>query len=343
MEGRWTCPRCGAEWPVSDLSCRACLAREAPAAPPAGPAWPPPVNPNPPPSYSDQGTWLVLIGVLFLGLAAFCLVGMVLVFTVKLPDPGALFVTYLAGLAVLSSLGIGLLKKRRWARAVTMASSWSTAASSTLSVIVMFLSLSSTGERDRWIVFLVCGALAGFGGVLPAGVGLFLASRDTRMTCEWHDPAPSWTDRHSPLSMVLVVYVFMSALGSVSGVVGPVNPLCGRFLPETLTRAIFAALVLAWLCIGAGLAARREAAWWAALVLALGVGVSNVFNAFRVTMDEMYTRAGMTAQQISAVKGFSGNWHALMIVPSAGFVLLVLAERYFRRPVEAEGSGSASV
>jgi hypothetical protein len=342
MEGKWTCPRCGSEWPVSELSCRSCLAGQSAGAPPAGPAWPPAGALAPPPAYSDQGTWLTIIGLLFFGLAACCVAGMVMVFAVKLPNAGSLFAVYLGGLAVLATLGTGLLRKRRWARAVTMASSWSMAASTTLSVIVMFLSLASTSERDRWILFIACGAMAGFGGVLPAGVALFLASRDARMTCEWHDQEPSWTDRHSVLSMVLIVYVFMNGLGSFSAVIGPPSPFCGVFLPETLARTFMALLALAWLAIGAGLAARREAAWWAALALALCMGVSNVFNAFRVTMEEMYTRAGMTAQQISAMKGFSGNWHALMIVPSVGFVVLILAERYFRRPVAAEGAGPAS-
>ncbi len=338
MEGKWTCPRCGSEWPVTDLSCRTCLAGEAAGVPPAGPAWPPAGALAPPPAYSDQGTWLTIIGLIFLGLAAFCLLGMVMVFAVKLPNAGSLFAVYLGGLAVLATLGTGLLRKRRWARAVTMASSWSTAASTTLSVVVMFLSLGSTSERDRWILFLVCGGMAAFGGVLPAAVALLLGSRDARMTCEWHDQEPSWTDKHSVLSMVLIVYVFMSGFGALSAVVGPPAPFCGVFLPDAVARAVMVAFALAWLAIGAGLAARWEAAWWAALALALGLGVSNVFNALRVTMDEMYTRFGMTAQQITAVKGFSGNWHALMIVPSAGLVVLILAERYFRGTAPAEGT-----
>jgi hypothetical protein len=237
----------------------------------------------------------------------------------------------------------GLLRKRRWARALTQACGWIAAGSTLMGVAVMIPLAGGSDAAPRFILIIACCAMFGFGVVLPVAVALFLGSRSARMTCERYDPVPRWTDGLPVLTLVLTTFVFWTGLTTLAVVIGPPGPLFGTFLPPIATRGISAAISISWLGLGAGLAARKEAAWWGTLAFSIVVGISNVLNAVRVPMEEIYRRAGMTPVQISQVTSLTGSWPALLIVPSIAFVVLVLAERALRnRAAQSPTAASAA-
>jgi hypothetical protein len=284
----------------------------------------------PAPSYTDASTLLMVVGALGLGLAGLILVGTAFIFSMKMPGTRASVGMNAVSIAALAALGIGLIMKRRTARALAEAGAWIAACSSVISIAVMAASLFGGNAKNVLIVVFGGGTLAVFGVALPILVAVFLGGRNARMTCEYFDPVPRWTDGMSRVSVALTLFALWSGCVSASVTLGPPAPFFGTWFPDAALRSIQAVLAVAWIAAGIGLAKRLEAAWWAALALSVVVGVSNTVTALRVPMETMLRRSGLTQEQIDMSKDFMGNWAALLVAPSVALVALVIAERFCR-------------
>lgn len=162
--------------------------------------------------------------------------------------------------------GIGSIRGRRWARALSVVVSaiWTVAG---IVVTLMLMIMPRVFGGGVAIVALVIG-----GVLLPVGLFVFYQSPHTRAACERLDPNPRWTDR-VPLPVLAVVVVM--AFGSVAllaNLANPVLPLFGR----TITGAPAAMAVLAFSILSAFLAVQlyrlKESAWWTVMLLqAIGV------------------------------------------------------------------------
>ncbi len=188
----------------------------------------------------DRSVWLVVFGVLELlvalglvGLAGVATLGAALVRSgaiegapvidarVLLPSLG--FYVLLAAFFV--TTGIGTIRKRRWARTLSLAASWLWLATGVLGFFLWLVMLRGVGtlsdSADGSLpdvlaspvlrVFLTS-ILAAVYVVIPVVFVLFFRSGSVRATVERHDTSVAWTDRVPAPVLSMVVTLVLGAV-----------------------------------------------------------------------------------------------------------------------------------
>ncbi|HEV8659422.1 MAG TPA: hypothetical protein VGS96_12450 [Thermoanaerobaculia bacterium] len=154
-------------------------------------------------------------------------------------------------------VGVGSIRKRRWARALSVVVSaiWLAAG------IVTTLLLVIVGSNAT----LIGGAIV-FAILLPLVLLLFYSRPAVRATCEAFD-APRWTDR-VPLPVLAVVIVLaFASLALMANLANPSLSFAGQKItgaPAALTL-LGLAILCAWLAVQ--LYRLKESAWWVVVML----------------------------------------------------------------------------
>ena len=314
-------------------------------------------------AFKDRKVGLVLFGVLLLlmALGFLGLAGLQLLFTLStdlLPEeatfgsPGLHAVTaafYVAMGAGVAWLGIGSIRCRRWARAVTLALNWIALAIGLLTIVYMlflFRSMATAmgqelGENQAVAMIpLACASIiiAFLYVVLPGAFVLFYRSPHVKATCEHYDPVPRWTDP-------VPVPVLAGALVLASTVPIVLTPVMGTPMPffgEVLTGG------RAWLyaLLDGGLAAvllwghlRRERwAWIGALAFIAANGLSACLTFLGDGLYRLYEAMQVPPQQLEQMEalGILGSMPWLILVSMIGMLGFWLwMGRYF--PARPEG------
>lgn len=170
---------------------------------------------------------------------------------------------YLALAAILITLGIGSVRGRRWARALTLVGSAEAVVFGVLGTLfIVWLvhrfvatepSLSGHGASVGWAVLAPVVFVMAFLILLPLAFLLFYARRDARTTVERLDPERGWTD-HQPLPLLAAALQFASlALGWLPALFRPVIPVPGAILTGNPARTLILALAIASAAIAWGL------------------------------------------------------------------------------------------
>ncbi|MFN2385486.1 MAG: hypothetical protein ABR576_04260 [Thermoanaerobaculia bacterium] len=181
--------------------------------------------------------------------------------------------------AALITLGIGSVRGRRWAWALTIVANAAAVAFGLLVapflvwMVSRFLaaepSLSGHGHSFGWVVLAPLVLILFLMILLPLAFVLFYARRDVRATVERLDPEPGWTDRR-PLPVVAAAVLFGSmGVGWLSALWTPVIPVPGAILTGDTARAVVLAVALGCVAIGWGLYRGARGAWLAGLVLSI--------------------------------------------------------------------------
>lgn len=292
---------------------------------------------DPPPAWRDRSTTVSFIGLGTIGLGVLVAGLAVMMFFMPFPGLAMAGILYMAASAVLLVIGIGLMRVRKWARALMLILCWFWLLSGSMATVLMAVILGSSKIPAVILVGILSATFyAVFLILLPGILIWILRSDDVRLTCEAHDPVVRWTDGR-PLAVTgVALYMILFGLYALVLPFGPEAPQFGVYLTGPLKYAVPLALAAAWIASGAGFLRMKPWAWWATLLVTILGGVSALLTAIRIPLDELYRRSGLTEVQIEQAKQF--GMKNVMFWGLAGTLvmlgLLIWLRRHFTRPVQ---------
>jgi hypothetical protein len=311
------------------------------------------------PTYKDRKTGLAVFGALQIVIGAFCAllvpVMIMAMLTAAVMDDGSegtmsvrsmipgIFIYLLLAIGFIW-LGIGSIQARRWARALSLVSSWLWLVSGITGIIVMLVlmpdmyeQLAKDGKMPAHVVTIVKYVTFGFMTVIyiliPSAFILFYGSKNTRMTCEQRDPHIRWTDK-CPLPVLALVLTAVGGAASIPfiGVYGWAIP-CFGVIATGYAGAGLALLFLVLLAyITRGLYRLDLTAWWCATGLAVVWGASCTITLSRVNLMEFYEKMNFPEQQLEIMRKMAfTQTNAPAIVCLLWVVFLLAFLLYIRR------------
>jgi len=273
----------------------------------------------PAPPWRDRTSALVAYGWVLVVSGALCIIGTVLLaFLVALSPAlttpsargGLLFdgIFYVLVGAFLIALGVGSIRARRWARALTVVLAWCWLAMGAVMILVTGIVLpgilSSSGLPPGAMTCGLVGAvlvMALFFVAVPLVLLLFYKREDVRRTVEARDPLPGWTDTLSPSLLAILLALVVSGVAAIPAIaVVRALPLFGAMLTGFSARAAVLAFGIGSFALAWGVWKRSPAAWWG-LQLFQVVGLVNLFTLRDLDMTEL-ARASGFAQDPKAVE-----------------------------------------
>ena len=339
------------------------------AAPPKNLAWketPAPATPD----YTDRRTALIVFGVfqIILGLLAALLVPFVVLgaFLSRTAPGGAqrpsayvsAILSYVLISAALIILGVGSIKMKRWARALTLITScyWLFIGALTTVLLTAVLPVTTrTALRQAQqnsagatpeistaimavIVTVIIAFLAFFMIVVPLAFVIFYARRDVDLTCRHRDPVERWTDR-TPLPVLAgsVLFLVGAIYFLLVGITTPIFPFFGRYLTGISGGLCF--IVMAGLdsYLAVAFYRLRNAGWWTAIVVTSLHLISSSLTYWKADLMQAYSRIGMSVAQINMLNSnpmFRDHilvwWGSISAIAFFGYVLWL--KRYFKTP-----------
>ena len=182
--------------------------------------------------------------------------------------------------------GIGSIRARRWAQALSVAVSAVWLAGGIVATLMMAIILpqamrqyASTDATFAAGVSAIT-ALVGF-ILLPLGLFLFYRSAATRVTCERIDSKRRWTDRvPRPVLAVIVVMAFAS-IALIANVGNPVMPFMGTVVTGPPAALTFFGLAVLCAFVAVQLYRLKENAWWTLVLLQIAGVVIGVLTLVR--------------------------------------------------------------
>jgi len=326
------------------------------------------------PTYKDRGTGLVVFGVfqIILGLLAALMVPLVALsaFMSRLAPGGAMrpgqfisgVATYAFAAGALLSLGIGSVQMRRWARALTLVTSWYWLIMGALvtvlvtAVLPVFMrsvlaqmkqsgSDAPSPEMSTGIMAVVLTImivfLAFFLVVVPIAFVVFYGRKDVAETCRRRDPVERWTDR-TPLPVLgASVAFFTGAVYMVLvGMTTPMFPFFGRYLTGIPAAACFVLLGAVDIYLAIALFRLQSSGWWIAVIAAPVRILSMILTYAMADLMQAYSKMGMSDAQVQMLNSnpmFRGHiflwWSLISVLLFFGY--LVWLKRYFNPPASA--------
>lgn len=318
--------------------------------------------------HADRSTGLVIFGVfqIILGLLTALLIPLVALgaFVSRLTPGGggvrlsqilSSAVSYAFAAAALVALGIGSIQARRWARALTVISSWYWLVVGTLVTVLVtaVLPVAMRGalqaQRDlpnapsadvsTWvmavIVTVVIAFMAFFLIAVPIAFLVFYSRADVAATCRERDPVERWTDRVPLPVLGACVVFFVGALYFVlTGFTMPVFPFFGRYLTGIRGTAGFLLLAALDLYLAVGSFRLRLAAWWIAIAtLSLRI-FSMALTYLRADLMQAYAQMGLSDAQLNTIQSnpilrthVMLWWSLFALIIFLGYLLAI--RRYF--------------
>ena len=336
---------------------------------PAAPVAEPPEAP----AYRDRGTGLVVFGVLqiILGLLAALMIPLIALgaFMSRLGPGGAMrpgqfissVVTYASLAAAFITLGIGSMQMKRWARALTLVTSWYGLITGVLVTVLMTAALPvamrsalaqaqhnapgpspalSTGIMAVILTIIIIFA-AVFLILVPIAFIIFYSRQDVAETCRHRDPVERWTDR-TPLPVLgaSVVLAIGATYLLLVGATTPLFPFFGRYLTGIPAAVCFLVTAALDAYIAVTLFRLHSIGWWIAMVTVPIRLLSMALTYARADMMQAYSKIGMSDAQLKVLNSnpmFRGHiflWWGLtsMVVL---FSYLLWLKRYFKAPGSA--------
>ncbi len=267
--------------------------------------------------------------------------------------------TYAFIAAMLLGLGIGSVQMKRWARALTLVTSWYWLIMGTLATVVMTAVLpvtmrsalgqmkqsgpnapspeASTAVMAVMLTFLII-FMAFFLVAVPIAFVVFYSRKDVAETCRHRDPVERWTDR-TPLPVLFASVVLLT--GAIylllTGIATPLFPFFGRYLTGVPGAACFVAMAALDIYLAIALFRLHAAAWWIATgTLAIRL-FSMALTYAKADMMTAYSKMGMSDAQLKMMNSspmLRGHvllwWSLLSMVFFFGYLLWL--KRYFKEP-----------
>lgn len=317
--------------------------------------------PSMPGTFCDRSTGLMVYGILTILIGALCLLGALLIgLTVFLPQTGMPMrttqtvlpgvITYLLAAIALVWLGIGSLKKRRWARALLLIGSWSGLVMGLMALIFMAISFPKIRESIQasipdappamqLIPLISMGVMMLlFYVILPGTWLLFYRSPNVKATCDYYDPVARWTDTCPLPVLAMVIWLCISIAGFFIMAFSNMTilPFFGTFIHGPSAIAASAILMLA--CIfTAGLVYRCDIrGWWIMIISVILFATSALITYSRHDLMEVYRLLNFPPEQLAAMEKFNffqGNLLYLSVliwvVPALAY--LIYLKKFFKK------------
>jgi hypothetical protein len=327
------------------------------------------VSTAPSPQYRDRSTGLMIFGVMqiILGLLAGLMVPMVgLISMFSRLGPGGTmrpmqFLSAIASYAFIAvtllTLGIGSVRMRRWARALTLVLSWYWMITGILITVLLTAMLpvmmrsilqaqqraaGQTQEMSAGIMAVVLTIIIVFAAmflvVVPIALVIFYSRQDVADTCRFRDPVERWTDR-APLPVLgaSVVLAIQSLYLLSAALAAPMFPFFGRYLTGTPAVVCFLMFGCFDGLLAFALYGLRPAAWWLAVIAAPLRILSMALTYARADLMQAYSRMGWSDAQMQMLNSnplFRSHvilwWSLLSAVIFFGY--LVWLKRFFKAP-----------
>jgi hypothetical protein len=272
-------------------------------------------------------------------------------------------VTYTFAAAALLVLGIGSVQAKRWARALTLVTSWYWLITGALITVLLTAVLpvamrgmlaqlrESAGEGPSpgmstgvlAILLTVIIVFAAFFLVLvPIAFVAFYGRKDVAETCRQRDPVERWTDR-TPLPVLAAsVVLFIGSLYMLlTAVTIPLFPFFGRYLTGIPATACFFVLAAIDLYVAIALFRLQSFGWWIA-VLTMPVRLFSMGLTYtRTDLMQAYSKMGWSDAQLQMLNSnpmFHSHiilwWSLMSLVIFFGYLLWL--KRYFKTPAARE-------
>ena len=340
----------------------------------ATPAGPTPASLPSAPEYRDRKTGLLLFGIvqIILGLLAALMVPFVVLgaFMSRLTPGGPMrpgqFVSGVATYALIAvaflTLGIGSVQARRWARALTLVSSWYWLIIGTLATVVLTAVLPvamrgalaqaqqssanppsadiTTGVMAVMITMMIV-FFTVFLVLVPIAFVVFYRREDVELTCRHRDPVERWTDR-TPLPVLgaSVAFFIGSLYTVVLAVTTPMLPLFGHFLTGIPAAGCLILLAGLDFYLAIALFRLRLSGWWIAVIAAPLRMAATAFSYSRAGLMQAYAKMGWSEAQLQMLNSnpifrsriFLGMGVIMMF---AFFGYLLWIKRYFKTKMPA--------
>jgi hypothetical protein len=316
--------------------------------------------------YQDRSSGLVIFGVMqiVLGLLAALLVPLAALgaFLTRFAAGAAMrpgqyisgMATYAVVAAVLLTLGIGSVQKKRWARALTLVISWYWLITGVLITVLMTAVLPVTmrtvlrGQQNAAgqsaavpagvmavILTLVIVLAAVFLILVPIAFVVFYSRNDVAETCCQHDPVERWTDRTPlPILGASVVFVTQAVYLISTGLTAPMFPFFGHYVTGASGRALFLVFAVLDAYLGIAFFRLKPLAWWIAIVAAPVRLLSMAVTFGRADLVQAYAKLGWSDTQLQMlnssplVRSHMVLWWSLISsVLFVGYILWL--RRYF--------------
>lgn len=308
------------------------------------------------PAYRDRTPGLVIFGIvqiLFgIGCAGFVLLMAVLTETASrraAPEtpPTAMFATNVVLYSLLAvyffAVGIGSIRRRRWARALALIVSWMWLLTGIISLIVLVWLMPRItrdlppGASQGVIMGVMLGTVGVLYVLIPAVLVLFYRSEHVKATCEAHDPKVRWTDR-VPLPVLGVsLLLAFGAISTLASLAYATIPLFGTILTGVPAMIVTLAIAGLMALISVQLYRLKPQAWWTLLLFQIAGAVVGAITLSQTNFDELYTKMGIMTPQLAALHLVDLSrdpflW-VLIGVVWVGFLLFVIyLRRYFVGP-----------
>lgn len=319
----------------------------------------------PKPPTVDRRTRLIALGVAQLGFGALCaLLAALILFSMFAmlamgPEAAAAagmspkmtimgMAMYCAVAAWFITMGVGSILARRWARALILTSAWIWLACGISGIIFMsmfmgdmFDIMAANGQTPPGFAQAMKVAMIIFSAVfyvvLLGTLVLFYRGESVKATCEYRNPAPSWTDAcPMPVLAHVLLYVTLALSMLLMGGYNWAVPFFGVILsgPAGALMAIAIAVLSAALAWGAY--KLKPAALWGSAIFIVAWGASAFVTFARVNLMEFYEKMGMPPQQLDMMRPLieSGGLQQPMLIAIplwivALLALLIYTKRYY--------------
>lgn len=273
----------------------------------------------------DRWAGLVMFGTLEIALGIFCFsLAMLLLLVVSAGGLCGMkpvhFTMAMAFLFCLTGwfivMGMGSIKARRWARALTLVGAWVTVFFGTLALAFMLYILpeayniiadsGALSPRAAMVfIYFVTAVLLFLQVVFPLLAVGFYSMKGVKGTCERLNPDPCWSD-HIPLP--LLAMGFISVLGCSLVFVGATTNytvlLFGAILSGGAGFFVVLLLAIGFGVVGWGAFKRSTPSWWGAYALVLLTSTSMMLTFSEIEMNALYVHMGYSEAQIESLNEF---------------------------------------
>lgn len=308
--------------------------------------------------FKNRKSGLILFGIIHLGLGCLCVL-LVLMMTISIVAtlkietpaseqlnprmmlPGLLFYV---GIAVwLIWVGVGSILARRWARVLILITSWLSMISGILGMAMMWFIMpqvyAQAGETPglpagfhQIILYVTMGMMAVLFILLPGIMILFYKSPHVKLTCQYYNPKPSWTDR-CPLSvfMAALLFGFWAICMPSIGVYGWTLPFFGVLLSGWSGAIVSVLLMLTMAYIAWGSYKLNKRAWVCSIVVVTAWALSIAITFSRVSLMDYYEKMNLPQAQLDSLEPFCATSQPLFIGMGLIWVALILGLLLYNR------------
>ena len=308
------------------------------------------------PVYKDRTAGLLVFGIvkILFGIVCAGFVLLMAVLTETAPrsgagaaPPTAAFATNVVVYSLLSayffSVGIGSMRRRRWARALALIVSWIWLLAGVISIAFLALLLPrlvpdfAPGAAPALIMAVIFGTTFVLYIFFPAIFLLFYRSRHVQATCEAYDRKVRWTDR-APLPVLGVsLMLAASAVMMLAGLAYAAVPLLGTILTGVPAMIVLLAIAGLMALLALQLYRLKLQAWWTLLLFQVAAVIVGAITMLRTNFDELYEKMGMMTPQLRAMHLGDLFRDPLLWLPIGaawlGFFLFILwLRRFFVQP-----------